>query len=322
MKSSARDRASTPHRVDPHLSLETRPRLQKQKRHVVGRGAFDDSGGAEEDRTPDLRIANATLSQLSYRPTRQGPVYARCRCHAKPTNGSKFERRPDGGDRARQQGALPVSISSPTTSQTGSPTPDQCGRSASSLRSWPRPILAVSQLTEAGSMRVQLTKRQVETCQPQEHPHEIRDAQAAFLRVQCDAPRFNWSTRPAHANGAALPVSYSFAPPRRSQRKCASRPVHRQARNASETTRTREHRGTGACTSFRKMAGVAAPAQAQARTAESSDGMSPGLLFAVSPPQATCRQATARLPAPTEQAAPRGKPPGPAAHRPTPGWKR
>src|SRR5690242_1092322 len=27
------------------------------------------SGGAEEDRTPDLRIANATLSQLSYRPT-------------------------------------------------------------------------------------------------------------------------------------------------------------------------------------------------------------------------------------------------------------
>lgn len=28
------------------------------------------SGGAEEDRTPDLRIANATLSQLSYRPTK------------------------------------------------------------------------------------------------------------------------------------------------------------------------------------------------------------------------------------------------------------
>ena len=26
-------------------------------------------GGAEEDRTPDLRIANATLSQLSYGPT-------------------------------------------------------------------------------------------------------------------------------------------------------------------------------------------------------------------------------------------------------------
>jgi hypothetical protein len=26
------------------------------------------SGGVEEDRTPDLRIANATLSQLSYHP--------------------------------------------------------------------------------------------------------------------------------------------------------------------------------------------------------------------------------------------------------------
>ena len=31
------------------------------------------SGGAEEDRTPDLRIANATLSQLSYRP--EGPLF-------------------------------------------------------------------------------------------------------------------------------------------------------------------------------------------------------------------------------------------------------
>jgi hypothetical protein len=29
-------------------------------------------GGAEGDRTLDLRIANATLSQLSYRPTRDG----------------------------------------------------------------------------------------------------------------------------------------------------------------------------------------------------------------------------------------------------------
>ena len=28
------------------------------------------SGGAEGDRTPDLRIANATLSQLSYGPNR------------------------------------------------------------------------------------------------------------------------------------------------------------------------------------------------------------------------------------------------------------
>ena len=28
-------------------------------------------GGEEEDRTPDLRIANATLSQLSYPPDRR-----------------------------------------------------------------------------------------------------------------------------------------------------------------------------------------------------------------------------------------------------------
>ena len=31
-------------------------------------------GGAEEDRTPDLRIANATLSQLSYGPTEWGII--------------------------------------------------------------------------------------------------------------------------------------------------------------------------------------------------------------------------------------------------------
>ena len=30
-----------------------------------------DFGGVEEDRTPDLRIANATLSQLSYNPIAQ-----------------------------------------------------------------------------------------------------------------------------------------------------------------------------------------------------------------------------------------------------------
>ena len=33
------------------------------------RGMQGRNGGAEEDRTPDLRIANATLSQLSYGPT-------------------------------------------------------------------------------------------------------------------------------------------------------------------------------------------------------------------------------------------------------------
>ncbi len=34
----------------------------------VRQNAVKTDGGAEEDRTPDLRIANATLSQLSYRP--------------------------------------------------------------------------------------------------------------------------------------------------------------------------------------------------------------------------------------------------------------
>ena len=36
---------------------------------IAGIECVSDVGGAEEDRTPDLRIANATLSQLSYRPT-------------------------------------------------------------------------------------------------------------------------------------------------------------------------------------------------------------------------------------------------------------
>ena len=36
-------------------------------------------GGAEEDRTPDLRIANATLSQLSYRPIRSAMISAAAR---------------------------------------------------------------------------------------------------------------------------------------------------------------------------------------------------------------------------------------------------
>jgi hypothetical protein len=40
------------------------------KRRIFRCGALRVFGGAEEDRTPDLRIANATLSQLSYRPKR------------------------------------------------------------------------------------------------------------------------------------------------------------------------------------------------------------------------------------------------------------
>ena len=43
--------------------------FRKQKR-LTERGQANLNGGDEEDRTPDLRIANATLSQLSYVPKR------------------------------------------------------------------------------------------------------------------------------------------------------------------------------------------------------------------------------------------------------------
>ena len=42
------------------------------------RGQGRDTGGAEEDRTPDLRIANATLSRLSYGPVGRNSI-AKCR---------------------------------------------------------------------------------------------------------------------------------------------------------------------------------------------------------------------------------------------------
>jgi hypothetical protein len=54
-------------------SPDATPRLQP--RPVSGdcqREKGRESGGAEGDRTLDLRIANATLSQLSYRPTNEG----------------------------------------------------------------------------------------------------------------------------------------------------------------------------------------------------------------------------------------------------------
>ena len=43
--------------------------LTLQKKQRAARGSPFQSGGDEEDRTPDLRIANATLSQLSYVPS-------------------------------------------------------------------------------------------------------------------------------------------------------------------------------------------------------------------------------------------------------------
>ncbi|SOT40454.1 hypothetical protein F01_30006 [Burkholderia cenocepacia] len=48
-----------------------RGRHGKTKGPISRSGLSNSVGGAEEDRTPDLRIANATLSQLSYRPNSQ-----------------------------------------------------------------------------------------------------------------------------------------------------------------------------------------------------------------------------------------------------------
>jgi hypothetical protein len=49
-------------------------------------------GGEEEDRTPDLRIANATLSQLSYPPTSanySSTTYSKsCEANARPCDGA------------------------------------------------------------------------------------------------------------------------------------------------------------------------------------------------------------------------------------------
>ena len=45
--------------------------IRRKARYYTGFSGFVGwvSGGVEEDRTPDLRIANAALSQLSYDPT-------------------------------------------------------------------------------------------------------------------------------------------------------------------------------------------------------------------------------------------------------------
>jgi hypothetical protein len=50
----------------------THPETQKGATCLASRALpGNSSGGEKEDRTPDLRIANATLSQLSYLPTRE-----------------------------------------------------------------------------------------------------------------------------------------------------------------------------------------------------------------------------------------------------------
>ena len=70
------------------------------------------SGGAEEDRTPDLRIANAALSQLSYGPTTRGerrfgwsgPAREGRIMFAAPA----YVKRPIGRPRRRQPGCFPM----------------------------------------------------------------------------------------------------------------------------------------------------------------------------------------------------------------------
>jgi hypothetical protein len=49
---------------------------------LVETKALNLSGGDEEDRTPDLRIANATLSQLSYVPDKPRILAAQPRVSA------------------------------------------------------------------------------------------------------------------------------------------------------------------------------------------------------------------------------------------------
>ena len=52
------------------------PAWQKKTPAIAGRGWV--FGGPKEDRTPDLRIANAALSQLSYRPVKRAIIAAAC----------------------------------------------------------------------------------------------------------------------------------------------------------------------------------------------------------------------------------------------------
>ncbi len=48
------------------------------KPHLAGLHLAGLRGGADGDRTHDLRDANATLSQLSYRPTKRAIIAMEC----------------------------------------------------------------------------------------------------------------------------------------------------------------------------------------------------------------------------------------------------
>ncbi len=66
------------------ILLSYRGSVRENDKPGFARLVFD--GGAEEDRTPDLRIANATLSQLSYGPVNQAADFNRrtVTCHPRP----------------------------------------------------------------------------------------------------------------------------------------------------------------------------------------------------------------------------------------------
>ncbi len=66
------------------ILLSYRGSIRENDKPGFARLVFD--GGAEEDRTPDLRIANATLSQLSYGPVNQAADFNRrtLACHPRP----------------------------------------------------------------------------------------------------------------------------------------------------------------------------------------------------------------------------------------------
>ena len=51
---------------EPSLTRSTSDPSPKQKGHPVRGGLFTSSGAGERSRTPDLRITNALLYQLSY----------------------------------------------------------------------------------------------------------------------------------------------------------------------------------------------------------------------------------------------------------------
>src|SRR5438128_8966393 len=63
--------AWAPARVQELLQARAAARASVARRRAREQGF----GGVEEDRTPDLRIANATLSQLSYHPSERGGFY-------------------------------------------------------------------------------------------------------------------------------------------------------------------------------------------------------------------------------------------------------